>query len=284
MNSIEPGVLRVGVYDTYFRYNQHSLTKLRECPPSFKWIDNCNDPSLVDVVLATQNSGGLLLGCAHPRKILYLQETSEFHGNRQIFMYEQFNLLLSNDKILVEWPTLQGRVLYQTLFGDWMEDRNIPAKTRLCSMVAGGNNFLSGHRIRHQVARAGIPGVDVLGSINGGPYVTTEAAYHPYRFNLAIENSNYPWWHTEKLFNAWAAKTVPIYWGCSDFSQLEKMGFDCSALIPWDGNLDQLRHILNTEPYEKHLAALETNYRRCAELYCHETTLEPAIRGFFDIV
>ena len=34
-----------------------------------------------------------------------------------------------------------------------------------------------------------------------------------YRFNLCFENSSYPGYCTEKLFEALCAKTIPIYWG-----------------------------------------------------------------------
>ena len=34
-----------------------------------------------------------------------------------------------------------------------------------------------------------------------------------YKFNLCFENSSYPGYCTEKLFEALCAKTVPIYWG-----------------------------------------------------------------------
>lgn len=34
-----------------------------------------------------------------------------------------------------------------------------------------------------------------------------------YKFNICFENSSYPGYLTEKLFDAFAAKCVPIYWG-----------------------------------------------------------------------
>nr|WP_272916661.1 glycosyltransferase family 10 [Helicobacter saguini] len=34
-----------------------------------------------------------------------------------------------------------------------------------------------------------------------------------YKFNLCFENSSYPGYLTEKLFDAFAAGCVPIYWG-----------------------------------------------------------------------
>ena len=36
-----------------------------------------------------------------------------------------------------------------------------------------------------------------------------------YKFNLCFENSSYPGYCTEKLFEALCAKTIPIYWGSS---------------------------------------------------------------------
>lgn len=34
-----------------------------------------------------------------------------------------------------------------------------------------------------------------------------------YKFNLAFENSSYPGYCTEKIYDAWAAGCIPIYWG-----------------------------------------------------------------------
>jgi hypothetical protein len=34
-----------------------------------------------------------------------------------------------------------------------------------------------------------------------------------YRFMITFENSSLPWYHTEKIYNAVSAGTIPIYWG-----------------------------------------------------------------------
>jgi hypothetical protein len=39
-----------------------------------------------------------------------------------------------------------------------------------------------------------------------------------YKFNLCFENSSYPGYCTEKLFEALCARTIPIYWGSSTAS------------------------------------------------------------------
>jgi hypothetical protein len=41
-----------------------------------------------------------------------------------------------------------------------------------------------------------------------------------YKFNLCFENSSYPGYATEKLYEALCAKTVPIYWGSDYVSEI----------------------------------------------------------------
>ena len=48
-----------------------------------------------------------------------------------------------------------------------------------------------------------------------------------YKFNLCFENSSYPGYCTEKLFEALCAKTVPIYWG----SPTAALDFNPAAFI-----------------------------------------------------
>lgn len=47
-----------------------------------------------------------------------------------------------------------------------------------------------------------------------GDYMASKIAWlKNYKFNIAFENSSFPGYLTEKLFNAFAGKCVPIYWG-----------------------------------------------------------------------
>jgi len=160
-------------------------------------------------------------------------------------------------------------------------------------MLAGKNNFLSGHRIRHAVAKAARPGgplhglLDVYGTIDGGNHVPTEIAYDEYFFNLAVCNSQYNFWATEKVFNPMAAKTVPIYWGSPSLEPLRPYGFTDLGLIRWDGSVESLEKILRelqndpekvyTEKYE----AIQQNYEATHRWWCHELTLESVLRDFF---
>ncbi len=48
---------------------------------------------------------------------------------------------------------------------------------------------------------------------DGQPVKDKQNFLKNYRFNIAFENSSYPGYSTEKLVDAFAAHTVPIYWG-----------------------------------------------------------------------
>lgn len=50
-----------------------------------------------------------------------------------------------------------------------------------------------------------------------------------YKFNLCFENSSYPGYTTEKLYEALCAKTVPIYWG----SPTVEVDFNPKAFLNW---------------------------------------------------
>jgi alpha(1,3/1,4) fucosyltransferase len=55
-----------------------------------------------------------------------------------------------------------------------------------------------------------------------------------YKFNICFENSSWPGYCTEKLFEALYAKTIPIYWG----SCTAAMDFNRKAFLNWHDFLD----------------------------------------------
>jgi len=50
-----------------------------------------------------------------------------------------------------------------------------------------------------------------------------------YKFNLCFENSSYPGYATEKLYEAYMGGTVPIYWGSTTI----ECDFNPKAFINW---------------------------------------------------
>jgi hypothetical protein len=74
----------------------------------------------------------------------------------------------------------------------------------------------------------------------GDRAVQAKAEFLPkYKFNLCFENSSYPGYATEKLFEALVFKTIPIYWG----SPTIEADFNPRAFLNWDDYQDSDRLI-----------------------------------------
>lgn len=247
-------------------------------PGSIEWTTH-NDENAV-ACLATPECAGWMLGeqRGDPRpRILWLQEARWLTDDLDWFTND-FQLVLSNDAEIVA----KG-ARYVSLFGTWITRNDVPGKTDMLSMIASRkkNTEASGYRMRQQIKS------QVLGSEyeHGYGMLFFKKIAHkwdalaPYMFSIAVENEKYPWWHTEKLFDCFATKTVPLYWGCDDPSKLIEWGFDPSGII-WFNDVKDLRpKILNLsrDMYESMRPAIETNYRRAHELRCVEIALRKVI-------
>ena len=75
-----------------------------------------------------------------------------------------------------------------------------------------------------------------------------------YKFSIAFENSSYPGYTTEKITQAWAAGTIPIYWGDPTIGeQLNEEAFiNCHKYNSWDEVIEKIIEIdQNDELYLK---------------------------------
>lgn len=87
-------------------------------------------------------------------------------------------------------------------------------------------------------------------------------AMKPFRFTLALENSSYPGYTTEKLIDAFVARTVPIYWGnpeasrdfnSSSFVNIHDFGSLDEAMdhvLKLDDDPEAYLEVLNTPPFD----------------------------------
>ena len=205
---------------------------------------------------------------------------------------ESFLMTLTNDaQNLANYP----RAHWIAPFGTWVRDPSGGPKTRMCSMIASNkaHPVPGGYAMRRHVVRAVDRArirrhVDVYGTIVNLPIAEAdkEQVLIPYRFSVAIESQSYPWYHTEKLFDCFAAKTVPLYWGCEDGSKLREWGFDTAGIVWWSDPDELVEKLtaLDSDLYDSMLPAIETNYQRTWQLYCFEAALEEFLEktGFFD--
>lgn len=86
---------------------------------------------------------------------------------------------------------------------------NFQKRRKFCSFIAGNPES---HRMLSVEALNAIAPVDIYGPISGK--IETRSKYvvlEDYVFNLCFENSIFPGYYTEKLLQAWAAGTIPLY-------------------------------------------------------------------------
>lgn len=102
----------------------------------------------------------------------------------------------------------------------------------------------------------------------GGPIVDKRSFVEQYRFNLACENSKVPGYVTEKIVQAFAAHTIPIYWGSSDVCR----EFNKEAFIDvsdYDSSESLLRFVSeidsNRDRYMKMLTAPKFRDDKCID-------------------
>lgn len=72
-------------------------------------------------------------------------------------------------------------------------------------------------------------------------------------FHIAVENVKNVNWYTEKIAQAFATKTVPIYWGCPN---LDELGYDTRGIITFETK-EELLDILNNLSPEDYFSRLE---------------------------
>ena len=103
-----------------------------------------------------------------------------------------------------------------------------PAQRRFCNLVV--SNGLSKKRIDffHQLSKYKVcdSGGRFLNNI-GGPVEDKQSFIKNYKFTIAFENSSYPGYATEKIFEPFLAGSIPVYWG----DPLIKRDFNSAAFV-----------------------------------------------------
>jgi hypothetical protein len=133
-------------------------------------------------------------------------------------------------------------------------------KTKFCTFIQRNpscqhrNNFFNALNSRKKVDSAGI----VLN--NTGFLVENKLEFiNDYKFNIAFENSRYPGYVTEKIFEPMLMGTIPLYWGSptvniefneKSFVNLNEMSIDeaVETVIQLDEN-DDLYYEMYSQPF-----------------------------------
>lgn len=107
---------------------------------------------------------------------------------------------------------------YRKEIADLIEHRtlhNIPSKSEFCSFVVS-NGYAAEFRVKLFEELCNYKKVNSGGRyLNniGGPIEDKLSFEQKHKFSICCENSSHSGYTTEKLYQAFAARTIPIYWG-----------------------------------------------------------------------
>lgn len=78
-------------------------------------------------------------------------------------------------------------------------------------------------------------------------------------FHIAVENVNHPNWYTEKIADAFATYTIPIYWGCHN---IEDSGYDERGILRFNTIPELIKIVNSLTPgmYHDRKSYMEHNY------------------------
>jgi hypothetical protein len=167
---------------------------------------------------------------------------------------------------------------------DELEAAEAPAKTKGVSMIASTLSWLPGHRKRRDLREfltAVAPGeVDMFG--RGLRYLEDKwDGLAPFRYSIAIENSNSPDYWTEKVADCFLSWTIPLYDGApnlGDYFPAESFIQINSADKP--ATLATIREVLRHDRWEQRLPALAQARRLVLDKYDLFPFVAGAIRRY----
>ncbi|MBO5550988.1 MAG: hypothetical protein J5966_03430 [Lachnospiraceae bacterium] len=119
----------------------------------------------------------------------------------------------------------------------------------------------------------------------GGPVKDKIAFEKEYRFTMAFENASTPGYTTEKIFEAFAGDTVPIYWGNPRIAgEFNPDSFiNCHAFPDMASAVARVKEINeNDELYLKMIKAPALNKDSLASKYLKEGYADSFLRHIFD--
>lgn len=163
-----------------------------------------------------------------------------------------FRLVFTSD---YEIYSLHDRIKFVPANTLWVKNPKIYKKSKLVSMISSSNSNTDGHRLRLFTMDKFRNKIDLYGRhIN--PIPMKEFGLKQYMFSIAIENSSYPTYFTEKILDCFATGTIPIYWGAPDIGD----HFNSDGIIVFHDSFDI--STLSEELYYSKLEAIKDNYER----------------------
>jgi hypothetical protein len=226
-----------------------------------------------------------------PINILVLQEPNEYFGLHDwaIQNKDLFNIILTwSDKVLNNC----NNALFLPFGHTWFKpDQYEKSHNKLfqISHLCGKLLKTYGQSLRHELlARKNeIKTPTKFFNTYGDRYNIEDArkgkeeVFGDSMFGVAIENTSYNGYFTEKILDCFLLKTIPIYWGCSDINKF----FNKEGIIKF-GNIDEFIYItnnLNEDYYNSKKDIIEENYQKTLQYVNYEQNIIDKIKEIFKL-
>lgn len=125
-----------------------------------------------------------------------------------------------------------------------------PPKNKIfeISFLCGEKNLLPGHSLRHFIfnnkKRINIPNYILYNTKDRVPWENGKDRCWESMFHIAVENTNYDNYFTEKIIDAFLTNTIPIYWGCPNINNF----FNKEGIITFNNEIELFNIINNLTP------------------------------------
>lgn len=175
----------------------------------------------------------------------------------------------------------QGGTEVVKSYDDYVQEGE-PEKTKLISVVCSDKQSKPGHRKRYEFVQrlkeAFGDELDLFGT--GRNMIADKAeAIRPYQYHIAIENSSYPHYWTEKLSDCYLEGALPIYAGCPNVgSYFSEDAYCVIDLDDPDGAVKLIREAIDEGRYEQSKPSLA----QAKEQVLGEYNLFQVIASHFD--
>lgn len=192
---------------------------------------------------------------------------------------ENYFKIFTNDRRLIELDN--SFFVYNPPASNvpWITDTSMYEKKQLCSFITSFKDYTSGHKKRINLFLQLKDNEIFKDHIYGRSYRQIDnklEGLKDYMFSIAMENSCYPKYYTEKVTDCFATGTIPIYYGdksiCEDFDSdgiifLEDLN-DFNDLTPdlYYSKIDAIKN--NFETVKNLKTADDILYEKVKELNC----------------
>ena len=205
-----------------------------------------------------------------PYKVFWQHEPPEIVDNidKLIKNAKFYDLILTwHQRVLSEC----GNAKFFPMGSVWTPESDMSHKKFAASFITSSKTMCWGHQYRQDIYNLLPEAVRELKITKhrSPPWLPNKLGLlEPFQFHIVMENAMHNNFFSEKVNDAFATKTFPLYYGCPNLADF----YNPDGFMKWDSprDLTDILKGLRPEFYESRRAAIEENYER-AQKYVDRT-------------